>query len=111
MMDDALNWIAGKYTEFLNFIVEKIDLIFEWAWGLLKDVIAWCFESLLNVVIWSLSQFDLSGIPALQSWQGLPEDVKNVMGLLGVGQAATIIVGAVGIRIVMQLVPFTRLGS
>ncbi len=41
----------------------------------------------------------------------IPPDVSNVMGLIGLGQAMTIIITAIGIRLVLQLIPFVRLGS
>ena len=60
----------------------------------------------------AISAIDLSGIqPHLSAAGGLPGEILNIMSLLGVGTCVSIIAAAIGIRLVLQLIPFTRLGS
>jgi hypothetical protein len=33
------------------------------------------------------------------------------MGLIGIGQAVSLIIAAISIRVILQLIPFVRLGS
>ncbi|MOA59084.1 hypothetical protein D3C78_1836160 [compost metagenome] len=55
---------------------------------------------------------DTSGIDAsLGAWGAIPAEVLNVLGLLGAGEAVAIIISAIGVRMLLQLIPFTRLGS
>ena len=41
----------------------------------------------------------------------IPIEIKQVMALCGVTTASTMIVASLGVRIILQLIPFTRLGS
>ena len=74
-------------------------------------------KNLTSVVIVSLIQstksvqVDLSGLQGFAPAGGLPAEILNVMALCGVGSAVTIITTAIGIRLALQLIPFTRLGS
>lgn len=79
---------------------------------LFKDMFSWVFEQFLKVAISALSSLDLTGLTsAAQSAGTLPASFINILGLLGVGTAITIISAAIVVRITMQLIPFTRLGS
>lgn len=80
---------------------------------LLKDAMYFLLEMLLEVV-----QAILNGMGSLfdainfaQYISAIPPDVSNIMGLIGLGQAMTMIVAAISIRVVLQLIPFVRLGS
>ena len=59
----------------------------------------------------SLIQIRRRPAPVLGVWSSMPEEIINILGLLGVGPACGIIVAAIAIRLVLQLIPFTRLGS
>lgn len=84
-------------------------------WLLGTDVVCWLFESVLK-----LTQTLLNGLPGTEAFQALnpaqyisaaPAELVNIIGLLRVGEALAIILGAISIKLLLQLVPFTRLGS
>lgn len=107
---------------FFSALLAKIAAIAKWfgdlfvavfvaLWDLLKDGFSWCFEQVMDVAIDAVSSIDVSGISTAGGWGSLPAEVINILALIGVGEATTIIVAAIGIRLVLQLIPFTRLGS
>ena len=106
------DWLKTRLTEIIQWVADLWVDIFKAAWDVIKDGISWCFDALLGIVITAANGIDVSGMTGWgSSWSGLSSDILNVLGLLGAGTAAGIIVTAVGIRLVLQLVPFTRLGS
>lgn len=81
-------------------------------WLLSTDVGCWVVEQLFDAAIDLVRQVDVSAFSnAISTWGSLPGEVLNVLGLLKVGYATAIIASAIGIRLVLQLIPFTRLGS
>lgn len=102
---EAFDWLILRIT----LIVETI---FNTVWDMLKDFLIYCVDALLELGI-SI----LNGLALSFDWNpseyinGLPSDVTNVLGLVGLGEATVIITGAILVRLVLQLIPFTRLGS
>ena len=104
-------------------LFQKIALVVEWfgklwvaifeaLWDVVRDAACWPFEQVLEITATAIEAVDLSGIQGYTaSWGNLPGEITNILGLLGVGTCAGIIVAAIGIRLVLQLVPFTRVGS
>lgn len=82
-------------------------------WLLATDAGVWVFDQALGLVVLVLSGIDWPEVvfDAAAYVQALPPDILNVLGLIGVAEALGIIFAAVMIRIALQLVPFTRLGS
>ena len=104
--------LLGKIVAFVTWIGELAKAVFVALWDMAKDAICWPFEQFLNIVIGALGEIDTSALTGnLQGWGSLPSEVLNVLGLLGVGTAITIIGAAITIRLLLQLIPFVRLGS
>lgn len=104
--------LLAKIAALVGWFGRLFVAVFKAAWDMVTDVVCWALEGLLSVAVTLVSSLDLGGITAsLSGWGSIPGEVLNVLGLLGAGQAATIIVSAIGIRLVLQLIPFTRLGS
>lgn len=80
-------------------------------WDIFTDAVAYVFDKLLSFAVSALSALDVTGISGINAWGSLPADVSNILGLIGLGQCMGIIAAAIGIRLVMQLIPFVRLGS
>lgn len=78
-----------------------------------KDALLWFFEQSLILVTAILDGMgDLfSGLNITQYFDAIPPEVGWVMNQLGLGEATGMIVSAIIIRLTLQLVPFTRLGS
>lgn len=111
--------MGGLFTT----LFAKIGAVVDWAGSLFvaafaamylmaKDLFSWLFESFLGVAITAVKAIDVSGItPFTSSASSLPSQLLNVLSLLGVGTAISIISAAILIRFGLQLIPFTRLGS
>lgn len=134
MIDDLENWIDTKITDFITWLYETLKVIWQgisdfvksmWdvfldlcksflltVLDLLKDFLAWMFDQFFTLIEYLLHGLD-SMLASLDftPYLSLPPEVSNIMGLIGVGSAVSMIVGSLLIRFVLQLIPFTRLGS
>lgn len=104
--------LFAKLAAIVQWFGKLAVAVFKAAWDFIRDAVCWPFEQIMDVVITAVSALDMSQLQTYSSsWSTLPGELVNILGLLGVGQAAAIIVAAIGIRLVLQLIPFTRLGS
>jgi hypothetical protein len=111
-MAAAFSMLFAKLVELASWFGKLYVAVFKAAWHLVTDVVCWSLEGLLEVAVSMASKVDTTGIASsIGAWGSLPSEVMNVLGLLGAGEAVGIIVTAIGIRLVLQLIPFTRLGS
>jgi len=86
--------------------------VFAAFWLLSTDLGCWFVEQCFDVVIQLVSDIDLTGFnQSIAAWGSLPSEILNILGLLKVGTAAGLIAIAIGIRLGLQIIPFTRLGS
>lgn len=106
-----MDWLKQALVDMLKWIGDLFKDVFKAAWDIIKDAFAWLVEQILDVVISAVSAIDVSSLESVQGWGELPSEVLNVLGLLGIGAASGVIVAAIGIRLVLQLIPFVRLGS
>lgn len=108
---DFVDWISDAVSTFVKYVSDLAVNIFKAAWDMLTDLISWIIEQLLDIVVAAVNALDINGLHGFGSGFGLPEEIINVMALCGVGSAVGIITAAIGVRLVLQLIPFTRLGS
>jgi len=102
---EAFDWVILRIT----LIVETI---FNTVWDMLKDFLIYVFDAVLELAISILNTVALSfDWNPSEYINGLPSEVTNVLGLIGLGEATVIITGAILVRLILQLIPFTRLGS
>lgn len=108
-MDWLATWLQDIWD---SFIVWGESLILT-LWDMFKDALLFAFELVLEIVGLILEGMGtmFAAMDLTQYIDGIPPEVANVMGLIGLGQAVGLIITAIGIRIVLQLIPFTRLGS
>lgn len=118
-MDAVLSWLSGIGAWFLA----TINSLLNWIYSLLKsfvftlvdafhDLFCWLFDQILSLLVSILHSIDITQLPVISDYvSALPPSLLSVMGLLGAGQAMSIIVVAIGIRLLLQLIPFVRLGS
>lgn len=86
--------------------------VFAAFWLLSTDLGCWFVEQCFDAAIALVNQVDVSGFQqSIAAWGSLPAEVINILGLLKVGTAAAMIAAAIVIRVSLQLIPFTRLGS
>lgn len=108
----GLSMLLAKIAAAVAWFGDLFVAVFVALWDVVRDLFAWLFEQCLDVAISAVAAIDVSALTSnLNTWGSLPTEVLNVLAVLGVGQAVIIITAAIGIRIVLQLIPFTRLGS
>jgi hypothetical protein len=114
-MQTIINAIKAIYNFFANFfenLANFVKDVFISIWELVKDFFYWIFETCINLVVSAVESIDASFIgDNVGAFGSLPAEILNTMGLLGMGTNMVIIFGAISIRLVLQLIPFTRLGS
>lgn len=104
--------LFAKIAAVLSWIGDLWVAVFGAIWNVVKDAWCWPFDQVLQVAVSAINAVPLGGISSsLQGWGGVPAEVMNLLSLLGVGTALTIIGAAIGIRFALQLIPFVRLGS
>lgn len=102
------NFFASFFENLANFVKD----IFISIWDLVKDFFYWIFDTMINLVVLAVESIDVSGITSQTGAFGsLPAEILNVAGLLHLGTCMTIIFSAITVRLILQLIPFTRLGS
>ena len=111
-MQELLAAIISKFYAITVWIGKLFVALFAAGWDFFRDLLVWPFEQILDIVISVLGSLDLGTLSdGASSWSSLPADLINILGLLGVGPAVAIITTAITIRLVLQLIPFVRLGS
>lgn len=91
---------------------ELVSDQFQKLWDLLTDLVCWALDGILGLVVSAVSAVDMSGLDSYSNSVGeVPGEILNVMQMAGLGTASQIIIAAIGIRLVLQLILFTRLGS
>jgi hypothetical protein len=109
---NAVGMLLAKLVAAVKWIGELFVKVFVAAWDFVQDAACWVFESALKLAITILGGFDFSGLSAaLGSWAGLPASTLEVLSAVGFSQALGLVLTACGIRLMLQLIPFTRLGS
>ena len=111
---DFAAWLLGIFQQFFDAGLVFLERMVLTILDMLKDVAIWLFEQILTLTTTIIGVIDMSGLSAY-SPSGLiaqlPSDVSNIMGLIGMGTCMNIIAAAILIRLSLQLIPFTRLGS
>jgi hypothetical protein len=111
-MGGLFTTLFAKIASVVEWVGKLWVAIFVAAWDILRDCFAWVLEEMMKLVVAAVGTLDISGITTnLGAWGQVPAEVMNILGLLGVGTAIAIISAAIGIRLLLQLIPFTRLGS
>lgn len=103
--------LLAKFAALATWIGLLTVAVFVALWALLKDGATWPFDQMMSVAVSAVGSVDTSQLSAVNAWGSLPADILNILGLLGVGTAVQIITAAIGVRLVLQLIPFVRLGS
>lgn len=103
--------LFAKVTAVLAWVAALAVAVFVSLWDLVKDAFSWLFEQVLTVAISAVGSIDTGALNGLGGWGSIPGEILNILGLLGVGTAVSIITAAILIRMALQLIPFVRLGS
>lgn len=111
-MAAGFTMLMAKIAAWAKWWGDLFVAVFAALWDLIRDAACWPFEQALKIAVSAVQAIDTSALTGnFQTWGSLPGEVLNVLGLLGVGTALTIIGAAIAIRFSLQLIPFVRLGS
>ena len=104
-----LDWFSERWNDFLNLWLSFTYTLYD----MTIDLVSFLFDSVFTfcVAIVSTLSGAFSSFGVLQYLSVLPDDMLNVMALVGVNEVSVIIVSAVTARFILQLIPFVRLGS
>lgn len=124
IIDDFKSWLHEKIQAVVNYIRDFFFDIFKaftdflkamllTVFDMLKDLFYFCFDMLLGFLVGIFSAFSnlFNQVTFANMFNGFPEQTLNIMGLLGFGECIGLIVSSLIIRMTLQLIPFTRLGS
>jgi hypothetical protein len=109
----GLTKLLKKFVDFAEWILDVIFAIFKSVWVFFQDSVCWVFEQfllLIQIILNSLPD-DFSAFNPATYINGLPADLVGVFGMMRIGEALAMILAAIVIKITLQLIPFTRLGS
>lgn len=107
--------LLAKFAALAKWFGLLAKAVFGAGWLLLTDLFCWLLVGLLGLV-----QTVLNSLPGPEGFSlfnpaqyinGLPPDLVNMIGLIRVGESLAIILAAILIKLTLQIIPFTRLGS
>lgn len=102
--------LLAKISAVASWLLAVVKRVFDDLWNIVTDVACWVLEGALGVASSALSAIDAPFDP--QTYYGLiPPELGNMLGVIGVTQALTMIVAALLIRFLLQTIPFVRWGS
>ncbi|MCG6330885.1 DUF2523 domain-containing protein [Vibrio alginolyticus] len=104
-----MDWLVDLFNKLLVFLYQLLVSLF----NMLKDLFFWAVEQVMDMVNMLLSGvFALfSPVDMSQYMTSIPPTVSWVMAAVGLPQCLSIILSAITVRLMLQLIPFTRLGS
>lgn len=113
MLGQFATMLLAKIVAVVTWVGALAVAVFVAGWDLVRDAFTWGFEQLLDLVFALLGEFDFSALDqyANSAFGEIPADVLAVAQAVGIGPALSIIASALVIRILLQLIPFVRLGS
>ena len=106
-----LDWLKNRLVAIVQWIADLFVGVFTALWDLLTDIFSWCIDKLLGLAVSALSSITFDGLDKYNPENSFTSEMLNIMGLIGAGEASSILVAAFGVRFLLQLIPFTRLGS
>jgi hypothetical protein len=100
-------------TEYWDSFVAFILKIIYSCFAFLKDMFWWVIDMLFTAsqAVLNTLASALDGLNPLLYIDSIPEQTKGFMSLVGFNESMAIIITAIGIRFVLQMIPFVRWGS
>ncbi|TKF31653.1 DUF2523 domain-containing protein [Vibrio kanaloae] len=100
-----MDWIVTLFNKLIEFMYQLLLSLIT----MLKDMVYWVVEQFMEVVNSAVALFQ--PVDVGQYLQSIPPNVAWVMGAVGLPQCLSLIISAIALRMILQLIPFTRLGS
>ncbi|WP_036933901.1 DUF2523 family protein [Pseudoalteromonas sp. BSi20439] len=104
-----LDWLANTWNEAKQFFYSLVLTVQE----IYKDMFIWVFESFMDISLLAISGLDsfFSGLDVASYFNSLPPEVSYYASAIGLSQAMGMVIIAITVRMILQLIPFVRLGS
>lgn len=108
-MQTVLNWFAQKWNDLVDFLWRLVLSVYD----LLKDFLFWIIETLMGVAVYMLNglSYLLDGLDVAQYFAFIPPETAYIMSITGFSEAMGMIIASIGIRFILQMIPFVRWGS
>lgn len=112
LVDSIITAVSDFIRDMWDVILIFFKSIMLTAFEMLKDLFAAIFDIMLVFLVGMLNAFGslVQSLDILRAFD-IPPHIANILGLIGIGPACGMIATALVIRMGLQLVPFTRLGS
>jgi hypothetical protein len=110
---DFFDWLAGEYGGIWDKFKAIIDKLFDEVEEMFKDMLIYVVDTFLDLTTTILETIaiDFSVFDPSTYFSAMPAEVSQVIGIIRIPEAIGIIVAAIAIKMLLQLIPFTRLGS
>ncbi len=104
-----LSWFADRWNDFIDFMYRCILTVTD----ALRDTLIWLFDSTFNLLIYAVDGLGsmFNGLNFTQYMALIPDETKQILAITGISEAMTMVITCIIIRILLQLIPFVRLGS
>ena len=102
------SWLYTTITGFFYWLLSLFTNLISAFLTMLKDLFIWLFDTLLGLGVAALN---LVSVPTqfldyASYWASLPSSTINLLGVLGIHTAFSIILMAYGIRFILRLIPY-----
>lgn len=104
-----LDWLANKWNEWVDLIFAFWQAVLDFV----HDSFFWILDNLFQAVALILDGLVglFQGLNPLQYITAIPPETQYYMAVCGFNDCMSMIVASLGIRFLLQLIPFVRLGS
>lgn len=102
--------LLAKIAAFAEWIILLVKRVFLDLWNIITDLFCWLLESALSLAAGALSTISIPFDPQ-HYYAMIPPDTANMLGVIGITQALSIVVASLLIRFFLQTIPFVRWGS
>lgn len=104
-----LDWLAETWNDLQTFLYSLVLTVQD----IMKDIGIFFFESFMDISLLAVDGLDsfFAGLDVASYIDALPPEVSYYASALGLSQAMGMIIIAITIRLLLQLIPFVRLGS
>lgn len=109
-MQGIIDFFYGVVYWIYALVLACINTVF----AMLQDLFSWVIDQLLALVVYVLGLIDfdfLSDGSFQEALDILPPEIWNIFWLLGLPYCLALVTVCIGVRMLLQLIPFTRLGS
>lgn len=111
-MAAGFSMLLAKLAALAGWFGDLFVSVFVALWDIFRDIASWTFEQVMSVAVLAINGVSLDALTqAFPGFGEIPAQMMIVMSAIGLGQAFAMIAASITIRLTLQLIPFTRLGS